>query len=117
MRAREILTARIRHDSDAQAQLLAEQLPPGLEIANRVDAAVPSAATAIRQAVENVPQEPMIERTPQHAAAITNRVALGLEQAVAELGAREQEVRHDLAIAESVTTSHQTTADGHEHDC
>lgn len=75
------------------------------ELATRIESVEPSAAYPIRATTTTTGQEANPNRSARHIAAQIARMRIGLEQAIAELGAREQEVRHDLAIAESVATS------------
>ncbi|WP_010587766.1 hypothetical protein [Schlesneria paludicola] len=105
VQTRDVLNQTIQQMVVTQSQQMAQQSAQNLDVAKRVEVVEPSASAAIREAIAKVGRDTKSDLSARHIAAEIGRVTLGLEQAVAELGAREQEVRHDLAIAESVSAS------------
>ncbi len=108
------LDAAIQRAAADQGKALVHQAKENTLLAERIAAIEPAAADAIGAAATAAQAGSEALESPRQMAEAANTAELALEQAAADLGAKEQEIRRDQAIAESVanlTQGQQTAAD------
>ena len=108
------LDAAIQKAATEQAKALAQQAKDNSALADQVAKVDPAAADAVDVAADSAKAGSEAHGSPQQMAAAANTAELALEHAAADLGAKEQEVRRDKAIAESIADlakDQQTAAD------
>lgn len=96
------LDAAIKKAAAEQAKALAQQSQQNTGLADRIAAVDPAAADAVDLAANSAKMGSEVGDSTQQMEEATNTAELALGQAAANLGAKEQEVRRDQAIAESV---------------
>lgn len=96
------LDAAIEKAASDQAQGLAKQSVDAAALADQVAKVDPAAADAIDSAAKATMAGSEAHDSPRQMADAVNTAELALEHAAADLGAKEQEIRRDQAIAESV---------------
>ena len=85
-----------------QSGKLATQADQTAALADQVASVAPAAAEAIDAAAQAARLGADLHQSPHQLAEAANTAELALEHAAADLGAKEQEVRRDQAIAESI---------------
>jgi hypothetical protein len=98
------LDAAIRQAATEQALSLASQSKEHSALADHVARVDPAAADAIDAAARATKTGSEALVSPRQMAAAANRAELALEHAAADLSAKEQDVRRDQAIAESIAS-------------
>ena len=96
------LDAAIQTAAADQAKSLANQSNETATLADQVAKVDPAAADAVDAAANAARMGSEAHDSPRQMAEAANTAELALEHAAADLGAKEQEVRRDQAIAESV---------------
>ena len=96
------LDAAIAKAAAEQSGKLATQADQTAALADQVASVAPAAAEAIDAAAQAARLGADLHQSPHQLAEAANTAELALEHAAADLGAKEQEVRRDQAIAESI---------------
>ena len=96
------LDAAIAKAATDQGKALVQQAKENSILAERIAAIEPAAADAIDAAATAAQAGSEALESPRQMADAANTAELALEQAAADLGAKEQDIRRDQAIAESV---------------
>ncbi len=96
------LDVAIQQATAEQALALAQRSTDNRTLAKRIAAVEPAAADAVNVAAKEAEVGSKATDSPRRMADATSHVELALEHAVANLGAKEQDVRRDQAIAESM---------------
>ncbi len=96
------LNQAIQKASSERGQDLKKQSQQTSQLAEQVAKVDPAAATAVDTAANATMLGSHADDSPRQMAEAANTAELALEHAAADLGAKEQEVRRDQAIAESV---------------
>ena len=100
--AEQKLNQAIQKASSERGQDLKKQSQQTSQLAEQVAKVDPAAATAVDTAANATMLGSHADDSPRQMAEAANTAELALEHAAADLGAKEQEVRRDQAIAESV---------------
>ena len=98
------LAIAIQKSIQDQKNALTQHANDNRGLAGRVASVAPTAADAVHHAAREAITGSVSGNTSQQLSTIANRAELALERAAADLGAKEQEVRRNQAIAESVAT-------------
>lgn len=96
------LDAAIQKAAAEQAKAMAQQAKDNHALADKVAKIDPAAADAVDVAANSAEAGSEAESSPQQMEQAATSAELALEHAAADLGAKEQEVRRDKAIAETV---------------